>query len=149
MDAAEIAVDERVPGLRLVGSSVGEAEMPSPVLVPRVLLQERVLVIGARLGLAPVAVEHVLASPDELSRASYCAIVDRVGGDGGILAVLGGFATTRAPSPQPSDRRGALRARRDDRRGPVSLEPAVPSWSSRGTRDRSTATAGRARARGT
>ena len=64
--AAEVAVDERVPRLGLVVGAVGEPEVPLGVLVPGVGLEERVLVVGARLDVAPVAVEHVLAGVDEL-----------------------------------------------------------------------------------
>jgi hypothetical protein len=34
MDSPEIAVDERVPGLRVVGRSLGQPEVPLGVLVP-------------------------------------------------------------------------------------------------------------------
>ena len=66
-DAPEVAVDERVPGLGLVVGALGEPEVPLGVLLPRVRLQEGVLVVGARLHVAPVAVEHVLARVDELA----------------------------------------------------------------------------------
>ena len=36
---AEVAVDERVAGLRLVVRALGEAEMPGGVFVPRVALR--------------------------------------------------------------------------------------------------------------
>ena len=40
MHAAEVAVDEGVPRLRLVGRALGEAQMPGRVLLPAVALQE-------------------------------------------------------------------------------------------------------------
>src|SRR5580658_8837001 len=65
VDAPEVPVDERVPGLGLVSGTVGKPEMPSGVLVPGMTLQEGVLIAGLGLDLAPVAVEHVLAAVDE------------------------------------------------------------------------------------
>src|SRR5262249_22240096 len=53
MDATEIPVDKRVPGLGVVGGTVGEPEMPSGVFLPRVRLQEDVPFAGAGLNLAP------------------------------------------------------------------------------------------------
>ena len=48
VQAAEVAVDERVPRLGLRARPLGEREVPRPVLVPRVPLQVRVL--GLRSG---------------------------------------------------------------------------------------------------
>ena len=50
---AEVAEDERVAGLGLVGRTLGQAEMPGGVLVPGMLLQEGVLRLGARAGHRP------------------------------------------------------------------------------------------------
>ena len=41
--ASEVAVHERIAGLRLIRGTLGEAEMPGGVLLPRVALQECVL----------------------------------------------------------------------------------------------------------
>ena len=62
VDAPEVAVDERVAALRLIGRPVGEAQVPGRVVVPGVGREEPVLVLGARLGFAPVALEDVLAA---------------------------------------------------------------------------------------
>jgi len=43
VDTPEVPVDERVPGLGLVGGTVGEPEMPPGVLFPGMMLQEGVL----------------------------------------------------------------------------------------------------------
>jgi hypothetical protein len=43
VQTAEVAVDERVVRLRLLGRALGEAEMPGGVFLPGVRLQERVL----------------------------------------------------------------------------------------------------------
>src|SRR5205823_642776 len=58
---------ERVPRLGLVSGSFCETKVPRGVLVPRMRLQEGVLVVGAWLCVAPIAVEHVLTSVDELA----------------------------------------------------------------------------------
>src|SRR5215217_5000025 len=82
VDPAEVAVDERVARLRLVRRALREAEVPVGVLLPRVRLEEGVLV--GRLGLhrAPVALEHVLPRLDPLARAGYRSLVHRVGRHG-------------------------------------------------------------------
>ena len=46
--AAEVAVDERIPRLRLLGRALGETEMPIRVFFPGVRLEERVLLTCAR-----------------------------------------------------------------------------------------------------
>src|SRR6186997_2776106 len=61
MHPPKVAEHECVPSFRAVRSAFGEAELPRRILLPRVTLEERVLVIGARLDLAPVAVQDVLA----------------------------------------------------------------------------------------
>ena len=68
VDPPEVAVDERVAGLRLAGRALGQPDVPERVILPRVLLEEGVLVLGARLDLAPIAVQHVLARVDEPPR---------------------------------------------------------------------------------
>src|SRR4051812_13251450 len=79
MQPPQVPVDERVPGLRPVVRAVREAEVPRPVLLPRVGLEVGVLGGGVRLHIAPLAVEHVLARFDELLRARDRALVDRIG----------------------------------------------------------------------
>src|SRR5262249_25907448 len=68
MDATEIPVDKRVPGLGVGGGTVGEPEMPSGVFLPPVRLPEGLPFAGVGLNLAPVAAKQVLALVDELSR---------------------------------------------------------------------------------
>ena len=82
VEATEVPVDEGMPGLGLVRGPLREAEMPFGVLVPRVRLQEGVLGAGARLDVAPFAVENVVASVDQPPGARNGAFVDRVGGRG-------------------------------------------------------------------
>src|SRR3984893_12744940 len=96
MHATEVTIDEPVPGLRVVVRSVGQAEMPFPVLVPRMRLQEGVFVIGAGLTVPPVTVENVLMGVDEASGSCYRALVERIRSHQIILS--------RADAP--SDRRG-------------------------------------------
>jgi hypothetical protein len=59
--------------------------MPLCVVIPRVDLQERVLGVGRRLNLPPLALEHVLARIDQLPSARDGRRVDQVGGHPGIL----------------------------------------------------------------
>jgi hypothetical protein len=86
VQTAEVAVDERVARLRLLGHALGDAEMPGGVLVPGVRLQERVLLSCARLHVLPARAEHVLACVDPPLRVPDCVLVDRVGGQARILA---------------------------------------------------------------
>src|SRR6266536_2480045 len=60
--------------------------MPFGVILPRMRLQERVLVLSARLGLAPIAFEDVLAGVDKSSRSFDGRLVQRVGGHELILS---------------------------------------------------------------
>ena len=53
VDAAEVAVDERVARLGLVRGALGQPEVPELVVLPRVLLEVGVLVGGLRLHVAP------------------------------------------------------------------------------------------------
>ena len=55
------------------------------VLLPGWASQEGVLVVGARLDVAPDALQHVLAGVDELACPCHCLLVDRVGSHGWIL----------------------------------------------------------------
>src|SRR5262249_43764651 len=64
---AVVAVHERVARLRAVVRALGQAEVPARVLLPRVALEVRVLGVGARLHLAPLAVEHVLPRVDQVA----------------------------------------------------------------------------------
>lgn len=82
----EVSVDECVTGFGLVGRTVGEAQMPLGVFVPGMRLEEFILVLCARLNVAPHAVEHVLARVDELSCSRHRALIDRVRGDSCILS---------------------------------------------------------------
>ena len=77
---AEVAVDEGVPGLGLVVGALGEPEVPVGVLLPGVGLEVGVLVLGGRLHVTPVAVEHVLAGVDQLAGVGDGLRVDGVGG---------------------------------------------------------------------
>ena len=86
MDATEVPVDEGVPGLGVVAGSVCQPEVPFGIVVPRMRLQEGVLVLGARLNVAPCALEHVLVSLDEPSGMCYGAFVHRVRRHGVILS---------------------------------------------------------------
>ncbi len=54
--------------------------MPGRVVVPAVGLEERVLVLGARLDVTPIAVEDVLAGVDERPGVGHRLGVDGVGG---------------------------------------------------------------------
>jgi hypothetical protein len=86
VQTAEVAVDERVARLRLLGHALGDAEMPGGVLVPGVRLQERVLLSCARLHVLPARAEHVLACVDQPLRVPDCVLVHRVCGQARILA---------------------------------------------------------------
>src|SRR4030095_16094922 len=92
VQAAEVAIHEGVPGLGLVAGAVGGGQVPPGVLLPGVGLQVGVLVLGARLDVAPDALEHVLAGVDELAGPCDCLGVDRVGSHGRILAMRRGGA---------------------------------------------------------
>jgi hypothetical protein len=78
MDPPEVADHECVAAVRLVGRPVGQAQVPGGVFVSRVLREVRVLVRGARLDLAPVAVEHVLAGLDEARDVLNGSLVEGV-----------------------------------------------------------------------
>ena len=56
---------------------LGEAEVPGGVVVPRVGVEEGVLVVGGRLRVAPVAREHVLAGIDQLAAVLTAALFTR------------------------------------------------------------------------
>lgn len=80
MDPPEVAVHEAVSSLRLVGRTLGEPQMPVGVLLPRVRIEEGVLVLGRRLDLAPGAFQDVLAARDEISSMCHRPLVEFVGG---------------------------------------------------------------------
>ena len=65
MHPTEVPVHECVLGLGVLGGALGESQMPLGVLLPGVRLEERVLLLRARLDGAPVALENVLASFDQ------------------------------------------------------------------------------------
>src|SRR5687768_7952832 len=66
VEAPEVAVDERVPRLRLIGRALGETEEPLRVVIPGVRLEVGILVVRPRLHRPPFAVQDVLAGIDEL-----------------------------------------------------------------------------------
>ena len=80
MDAPEVADDERVAAFGLLCRPFGQAEVPTAVLIPAMLGQVGVLVVGTGLGLAPVAVDDVLAILDERPDVLDGLLVDRVAG---------------------------------------------------------------------
>lgn len=57
----EVTVDERVPRLGLLPRALGQPEVPRPVAVVVVPVEERVLGVGIGLDVTPVAVEDDLA----------------------------------------------------------------------------------------
>jgi hypothetical protein len=85
MDTPKVPIDERVPGLGVVGRTRSEPQMPLGVVIPGVRRQEGVLLLGAGLHLAPLAVEHVLVRVDQPSGSRHRALIDRVGSHGRIL----------------------------------------------------------------
>ena len=82
----EVAVHERVARLRLVVRPLGEPEVPGGVLLPGVLLEERVLLLGAGLHGVPLALEDVLLGVDQGLGFVYCRGVELVGRDPAIVA---------------------------------------------------------------
>src|SRR6185436_15142867 len=86
MKAPEVAEDERVAGLGLVGGPGGQPEVPRGVFVPLVLVEEVVLVRGGRLRLVPLAIEDVLAGGDQLASLLDGRAVQVVSGHRGIVA---------------------------------------------------------------
>jgi hypothetical protein len=85
VDATKVPVDECVSRLGVVVRTVGEPQMPCGVVIPRVRLQEGVLVLSARLDFSPHALEHVLVCVDEPSCVRNGVLVDRVRGHSLIL----------------------------------------------------------------
>jgi len=81
VQAPEVAVDEREAPLALVRGALGETEVPLAVVLPVMRAEEAVLVFRARLRLAPVAVEDVLARLDQPFGVSDRGAVDLVRGD--------------------------------------------------------------------
>src|SRR5688572_22066356 len=82
VNALKVAEDERVASLRLVLCAVCQAKVPAGVVGPWVSLQERVLVVGFRLVLAPVAIDDIPASIDQASGVCHGAPVHLVPGHG-------------------------------------------------------------------
>src|ERR1700722_17702514 len=78
VDAAKVAIHERVPRFGVVIRTVCETEMLLAVFLPRVVFEEGVFVVSAWLTLAPVALQNVLMRVDQPFGACYCARVDRV-----------------------------------------------------------------------
>jgi hypothetical protein len=78
MDAAKVAERECVSRLRLIVGTLREPEVPPGVLLPGVLLEVLVLIRRAGLNVAPLAVEHVLATLDQLSGVRHPGFVDRI-----------------------------------------------------------------------
>ena len=75
MHAAKIAKGKGVAAFRFFRHSVGQAQMPCRVVVPRMGVEERVLLRGARLSLAPFTFDYVLAVAYELFGSSTADIV--------------------------------------------------------------------------
>ena len=96
VDAPEVPVHEGVPGLGLVGGSLGQAEVPAGVLFPGVPFQVGVLVARAGLDVPPVAVEHVLTAVDEVLGLRHRVGVDGILGHHSILACRYGY---ESPGP--------------------------------------------------
>jgi hypothetical protein len=82
MDAPEVPEDKGVSGFRLVRRSLGKRQMPRGVFIPRMRLQERVLVGSLWLNLIPHAAEDVLVRVDEPFCVRHRTLVDGVRGDG-------------------------------------------------------------------
>jgi len=78
MQAAEVSVDEGMTRLRLGAGPFGDAEMPYPKLLPRVVLQEGVFDGGVGLDVGPSAAEHVLPRVDQLVCLIHRSGVDDV-----------------------------------------------------------------------
>ena len=143
VDAPEVPVDEAVPRLGVVARTAGEAQMPCGVVIPRMRLQEGVLVFGTGLNVPPGALENVLVRVDEPFRVCHGMFIDRVGGHAFILPnpvcrlrsrspgrqmmlvmkvlvhrsqEIPGRQACNRPAPCLRDRRRGLRAKRRRRR---------------------------------
>ncbi len=92
VESTEVTVGERVPGFGLLRRIVSESQKPFAVLMPRVRLEEGVLVLGARLDVSPRAVEDVLVSIDELPCSRHGGFVHGIGGHRPILARMSAAA---------------------------------------------------------
>src|SRR4051812_45627607 len=99
VDAAEVAVDERVARFGLVVGALGEPQVPRRVLLPRVRVEVPILRLGLGLHLAPVALENVLARVDQLLGLGDRGRVHRVRSHGANSAASG-------PESKPARRRG-------------------------------------------
>src|SRR6185369_95025 len=104
MEPPEVAEDERVPGLRLVGRAGGQPEVPRRVLLPGVTVEKPVLVGGGRLVGVPLAVEDVRAGGDQLARLRDGSAVQLVSGHRGDRGTVAG-------APRSQDAAGRCRTR--------------------------------------
>jgi hypothetical protein len=80
VDAAKIAINERVSALGLITRFLVKAEVPFGIVVPGVAFQERILIRGLGLNFAPFTVEHILARGDQSASMSDCALIDQIRG---------------------------------------------------------------------
>jgi hypothetical protein len=76
----EVAVDERVPRLRLVGDALRQPQVPEFVVGERMRLQERVLLARAWLRVLPARADDVTAGVDQLLGVVDGVPVDGIGG---------------------------------------------------------------------
>ena len=76
VDAAKIAINERVSAFGLVSRFLVKAEVPFGVVVPGVAVEEGILVRRLRLNFTPVTFENVLACVDQPASVSDCAFID-------------------------------------------------------------------------
>src|SRR4029450_4748789 len=76
--SAKVAIYERVPCLGPLSYTFGEPEMPCRVFLPGMPLEECVLVIGAWLHLAPIAVQYVLPGIDEPAAVLHSGLIHRI-----------------------------------------------------------------------
>ncbi len=80
MDAAKIAINERVSAFGLVTRFLVKAEVPFGVVVPGVAFQERILIRGLGLNFAPFTVENILARCNQSASMRHRALIDRIRG---------------------------------------------------------------------
>ena len=78
MQAAKVPVDEGMTRFRLGTSPFGDAEMPFPILLPRVVFEEGVFGVGVGLDVGPSAAEHILPRVDQLVCLIHRSGVDDV-----------------------------------------------------------------------
>src|SRR4051812_37855324 len=80
MNPLEVAEDEGIARLGLACRAFGQAEMPLSVVGPVVLCEVSVLVVRARLNLAPVAVDDVASGINERLRVADSTAIQQVFG---------------------------------------------------------------------